>query len=197
MVPVLGLVLAACIHRSTPEPPATAESARPDFLDLQPGWRLRITTPLSPGSASVAEAATSGNTITLVAPAGFGYHTAYYAIRKDPAGGVLRFEFVSGSLSREGKTSSEPAGLGWEVQPAIDARVARLIYLSRLSASDHNMAVVAALNRPALERLTRMIDDNPEQGCANTGDSFCAWVPAGVAVVAEQMTTAGVWEPVR
>jgi hypothetical protein len=77
------------------------------------------------------------------------------------------------------------------------ARLARLIYLTRLSKSDHNMAVLAALNVPALESLTRAIDANSEQGCVSTGDAFCAWVPAGVAVVAERMTTTGTWEPVR
>jgi hypothetical protein len=137
-------------------------TASPDFLDLQPGWRLRITTPLSRHNASATQEASDAGTITLKAPEGFAYETSYYAIRRDPDR-VLHFEFLSGTVSRDGKITSEPARLGWEIQPNIAAPFARLIYLRRLSDSDHNMAFVAALNATTLETLTRMIDENADR----------------------------------
>jgi len=193
----ISVGIAGCgAKRSVPPAPEPVQTASPDFLDLQPGWRLRITTPLSRHNAPATQEVSDAGTITLKAPEGFAYETSYYAIRRDPDR-VLRFEFVSGAVTRDGKASNEPAQLGWRVEPNIDAPLARLIYLRRLSDSDHNMAFVSAPNATSLDTLTRMVDKNPDQACTSTADSFCAWVPAGVAVVAERMTTAGTWEPVR
>jgi hypothetical protein len=210
VIAALVLSMSGCARQSAiipPPPPLAAEApaagpatananSGPDFLDLKPGWRLRITTPLFRHDASATEEPSAPGTITLKAPEGFAYETAYYMVSRDRAG-VLSFEFVSGTVTRDGKPASEPAQRGWKIQSAIASPSARLIYLRRLSGPDHNMAVIGALNASALETLTQAIDNNPEQTCINTADSFCAWVPAGVAVVAERMTTAGTWEPVR
>jgi hypothetical protein len=193
---VLAVGMTGCVHKGSVPPPATAQSLAPDFLDLEPGWRLRITTPLSRPDASTTQEPSATGTITLKVPEGFAYETAYYAILRGPDR-VLSFELVAGTVVREGKPTNEASMLGWKIHPNIAAPVARLIYLTRLSETDHNMAVIAALNAPALESLTRRIDQSPEQGCISTANSFCVWVPAGVAVVAERMTTAGTWEPVR
>jgi hypothetical protein len=188
--------MTGCAHKRSVAPPTAAQSVAPDFLDLEPGWRLRITTPLFRHDASATQEPSAPGTITLKAPEGFAYETAYYAILRGPDR-VLGFELASGTVVRDGKPTNEAPTLGWRIQPSIAATLARLIYLTRLSESDHNMAVVATLNAPALESLTRRIGESPEQACISTADAFCAWVPAGVAVVAERMTTAGTWEPVR
>jgi hypothetical protein len=193
---VLALGMTGCARKRSVAPPAAAQSIAPDFLDLEPGWRLRITTPLFRHDASAEQEPSAPGTITLKAPEGFAYETAYYAIGRGPDR-VLSFQLVSGTVTRDGRPTDEPPTVGWRIQPDISARLARLIYLTRLSESDHNMAIVAALTAPSLESLTRRINAHPEQACISTGDAFCAWVPAGVAVVAERMTTTGSWEPVR
>ncbi len=195
---VLCTMPAGCARKHPAEWPASAPAAStgPDFLDLQAGWRLRITTPLFPKTSPEIQEASAGNTVTLKAPEGFAYQTAYYEIRRDPARG-LQFELISGTVMREGKRSDEPARLGWEIRPDIAAVLARVIYLRRLSGPDHNMAIAAAMNQAALEALTRAIDVDPERACVSTAEAFCAWVPPGVAVVAERMTANGDWEPVR
>lgn len=100
-------------------------------------------------------------------------------------------------MTVDGKPSAEPAGTGWKIVLKNPAAAARLIYLTRLGDSDHNMAVIAAPDPGTLDKLTRMIHENPGPACISTGESFCAWVPARVAVVAERMTAPGTWEPVR
>ena len=109
----------------------------------------------------------------------------------------MRFEFVSGTLTVDGKPSPETAGMGWKIDMKNPFTVARLIYLTRLSDADHNMAVIAAADAAAVDRLTRAMQANPDQACTSTGESFCTWVPPRVAVLAERMTPAGKWEPVR
>jgi hypothetical protein len=56
-----------------------------------------------------------------------------------------------------------------------------LIYLIRVSAADHNMAIAAAASIEDLEELTQRIRDNPAS-CENGGKTYCSWVPAGIAV---------------
>ena len=191
------LALVGCAHHAA-IPPTSAQLAtdRPDFLDLQPGWRVRITTPLfSADQLQEIKEPPAGKTITLNTSGDLAYDTSYYAVRRDP-GGAVRLEFVSGTVTRNGKSSTEPAGVGWKVQLNDNAALVRLVYLTRLSGSDHNMAVLAAPNAAALDQLTHIIDQNPDQGCVTIGGSFCAWDPARVAVVAEPVR-AGHWEPVR
>ena len=68
---VLALGVTGCAHKRAVGPPATARSLAPDFLDLEPGWRLRITTPLFRHDASATQESSAPGTITLKAPDGF------------------------------------------------------------------------------------------------------------------------------
>ena len=75
----------------------------------------------------------------------------------------------------------------------------RLIFLARLSPSDHDMAVAAAASRDALDTLTRSVKAN-RAACADGPAGFCSWIPAGVAVIPElRHTGAGgqEWVPAR
>jgi hypothetical protein len=64
------------------------------------------------------------------------------------------------------------------------ARYVRLIYLVRVSDADHDMAVVASHNKSALDPLTAQVRANPAS-CHEGGGTFCAWIPAGIAVTPE------------
>jgi len=52
----------------------------------------------------------------------------------------------------------------------------------------------------ALEALTRRVDSDPASGCRAAPDAFCAWIPAGIAVVPQfqKAVDGGIeWLPAR
>jgi len=52
-----------------------------------------------------------------------------------------------------------------------------------VSEADHDMAVAAARDMDALDGLTRRVQANPADACRTEPGAFCAWIPAGIAVV--------------
>ena len=193
-----ALALAGCAARKAPAPANTVQPIGPSYIDLQRGWRLRVVTPLlkSGGFRLAATAQTaSGNTLTLSAGDDFlGYELAYYAVK---ACGV---QFVSAETTRGGHTTPQPQPVAHLFQLPRGIRHVRLIYLLRVSQADHDMAVAAAKDMDALQALTRRIEANPADGCRSGPDAFCAWIPAGIAVVPQfrETTDGGVeWVPAR
>jgi hypothetical protein len=73
-----------------------------------------------------------------------------------------------------------------------EATLVRLIYLTRVSDSDHDMAVAAAGDIRALNRLTREVQAAPGV-CRSGAGTYCAWVPSGIAIRPEML--AGDWVP--
>ena len=174
-----------------------------EYVDLQPGWRLRVVTPwLASGGyrLQLSDQQTSGNTVTLTGGEDLiGYETAYYAVMPGERGGV-RIEFGSAELTKDGETSLEPHPQPWRLHLPANARFVRLVYLTRLSQADHDMAVVAADDREVLDTLTREVQANPSSACGSDDRRSCSWVPAGIAVRPE-MRRAGAdaegWGPAR
>ena len=217
-------VLAGCAHRAArsssgmviPPPPATAPQspvipaapssnnlvAGPDFLDLEAGWRLRVTTPLvKPHEYRIeaTEGGTSNGTVTLSAGGqSVAYETAIYTI-EGRASGEMGFDLLSAKLTKDGQDFTEPAPQGWRPVFPWTPKFVRLIYLRRLSEHDHNMAVVAALDNTALEAVTRRVQTSPGDGCTGDDLAFCTWVPPKTAVVAERRNNGAEasWVPVR
>ena len=172
---------------ASPEDPQTASLAdpAPDFIDLQPGSIVRVVTPLlksggylprtDPGQAS-------GNTVTLVADKDLiGYETTFYSVRPRHGGGVS-VDFLRAEVTRKGHTHPQASSRGWPLTLPSEARFVRLIYLTRLSATDYDMALVATAEAAALDDLTREVKS---ARCESGSRGFCAWVPAGVAVTPE------------
>ncbi|HSB16412.1 MAG TPA: hypothetical protein VLE22_18320 [Bryobacteraceae bacterium] len=173
-----------------------------DYIDLQPGWRLRVTTPLLKSGAyrlRLNEKQVDGNTVTLSAGEDFeGYETAFYAVEPRKGGGV-RIGFVSADMMKEGKSVPQvrPKELLFRLPPS--TRMVRLIYLTRVSQFDHDMAVVAADETGALERLTQAVKTG-QDACKSEDDSVCFWIPAGIALRPEMQTNVGgskQWVPVQ
>ncbi len=81
-----------------------------------------------------------------------------------------------------------------------NARYVRLLYVLRISHADHDMAVLATDKRETLDGFTREVQTNPSNACKIEPGTFCAWIPAGIAVRPEARETVdGVeqWTPVR
>jgi hypothetical protein len=174
-----------------------------DYIDLQPGWRLRVVTPILKSGGYQLRAAgqqISGNNITLSTEADFlGYELAYYAVRSRNGAGV-RVEFVSAEIIKEGNTSAQSRPLAPLFQLPHSARYVRLIFLTRISRADHDMALVAARESDALDALTRGVLADPTEACKIETRTYCAWIPQGIAVAPElqRMTNGmGQWIPAR
>ena len=196
--PVLA-PLAADLSRELHASPAAIDRG---FVDLRPGWRLRVVTPLLKSGAFALPASAvkvSGNTVTLSAGDEFeGYETAYYAVAPHPKGGV-KISFASAEVTKEGQSAPQP-------RPALSlfklprgARLVRLVFLTRVSQTDHDMAVLGAGDIAELDRLTAAVQANPG-ACVAAGRSDCAWIPPGIAVRPEARAGApgaDRWDPVR
>lgn len=188
-------MLTGCANRHERVPAAAAVTpATSSYIDLEPGWRLRVVTPLLKSGGyrlRHADQEVNGNTVTLSAGDDFlGYEVAYYAV------GARGVKFVSAEVSKGGQTTPQPAPLVRLFAMPRGVRHVRLIYLLRASDADHDMAVAAAQDMSALEALTRRVLGNPAEFCKGGRDAACAWIPAGIAVVPEVHRTDG-WVPAR
>ena len=163
-----------------------------DFIDLQPGWRLRVVTPklksagyqLQTGDESLAADGTGKLSVTLSAGADFlGYEIAYYAVTESR--GALHVSFTSANLLQDGNTTPRATPLELLFQLAETAKYIRLIYLVRASKADHNLAVAAASQQDELSALTQQVQTNPA-ACRDAPYASCQWVPAGIAVSPER-----------
>ena len=199
-------MLAGCAaHRVPPKPPVLENAA---YIDLQPDWRLRVVTPIlksggyqlrasipeASGGASIPE--TSGGTITVSAADFIGFETAYYVVSTAPEG-AMRIEFLSATITKGGETTPQPQPLVPLFNIPAGVRFIRLIYLTRVSEADHDMAVVASDQKEALDTLTSAVQANPGN-CETTRGAFCSWVPAGIAGRPElQNPRSNEWIPAR
>jgi len=140
----------------------------------------------------------TGNTITVTGDF-IGYETAYYAVKRSSRGRVT-VEFLSAEVSRDGEITvqSKPYVRLFALPGPV--RFVRLIYLTRVSHSDHDMAVLAARRRDMLEKATQQVDADPAGACKMGRGISCQWVPSGIAVRAEMRKTAtepAEWIPAR
>lgn len=198
------LTLVGCVsHRiRTPAPPA-ALAVNASYLDLRPGWRLRVVTPLlkSGGYRLTSKIQQTGtNTMTITASEDFiGYETAYYLVRTRWRAG-LDIQFLSAEATRDGVTKTQPRPTLSLFQLPPRRRYVRLIYLRRVSQSDHDMAVLAASSATVLAKATKQVQRDAA-ACHDTETFSCSWVPAGIAVIAERrqkhVNGAGGWISAR
>ena len=178
---LFALCLCGCARHVSIPPPAP--QATPNYIDIQTGWRLRVITPILKSGGylvKTAEEVTTGNTITLATTADFtGYETAYYAVT--PAG----IKFESATMHRDGQASpqAKPTVTLFRIPRAL--RFTRLVYVARVSKTDHEMAVLAARDLADLAALTTAVLAQPA-ACVSGKRRYCEWIPAGVAVRPER-----------
>jgi len=178
-------MLAGCAARNAHLAPVNQNSATalpPDYLDLQPGWKLEVITPvLRSGGFQLRPKAvqSSSSTVDLVGGPDFiGYESSYYVVRLRKAGEVS-VEFRSAQMHKDGKTGRQarPRVLLFSLPPG--TKYVRLMYLLRLSQADHDMAVVSGSSVDDLEVRTNSVRNDPAHGCTAPN---CYWIPAGIAV---------------
>jgi hypothetical protein len=197
------VLVSACTREpaalNTPPPPNPSSGA---YIDLQPGWRVRVITPVMRDGThklSPTETRTEGNTITLAAGDNFiGYETAYYGV--SPSSGGVRVDFTVAEFTAAAKSEPRKKSL----RPLFDfprrLRHVRLVYLERRSQADQDMAVIAASDVVTLNATTEEVRERPNSACGSKQKSVCAWIPAGIAVRPEiSKAVNGVlqWVPAR
>jgi hypothetical protein len=173
---------AGCVPKAV-HPPAGTAPATDDYLDLQPGARLRILVPAnkSEGYQFATEASQeSGKAIILSSPNPVGYEVSYYSVQGQRHGNV-RLRFVSAEMTENGATRQEKRARALAFPLPSEAEHIRLIYMARSSRADHNMAIAASKQLDDLNSFTDRFKGNPDI-CKSEGAIFCTWVPQGVAV---------------
>lgn len=173
-------------HRRQPEPSPINNLS---YIDLQPGWRIRVVAPvLKSGGykAQLEEVRNEKGTITMQTGKDFeGYQTDYYQVRA--ADNSLRINFRLGEVRRndgsQNKTSHPRVPL---FSVSNDRQCVRLLFLTRSSDRDHDQAILTASSARQLELLTNQVQSNLVENCKNQSETSCVWVPAGVAVRPEK-----------
>jgi hypothetical protein len=171
-----AVYLTSPAKKATPVPVSVRGDA--SHLDLAQGWRLRVITPIlkSGGYQIPTVAKQQGLTIEIDSQGEFlGMETAFYSV--EPG---LRIKLASVEAMLDGKTKPREKPLAKLFEFPSDARHMRLVYLTRVSQADHDMAVVSGTTVQHLDELTRRVHSTSE--CASP---YCAWVPAGIAVLAQ------------
>ncbi len=196
------ILLAACSPRAvrSPSPSAAAKNRLP-YVDLEPGWRLQVVTPLTRSGRYVIESTSqqNGANITVAANSDFlGYETDYYSVDHRGRDSV-KIHFVSAAVTKDGVANpvAQPRVPLFQL-PDSDKYV-RLLYLKRESQTDHDMAVLAASKRELLSALTDRVQEDPH-ACRDAQHTYCSWIPAGIAVRPERLHTPpdmNSWEPAR
>lgn len=176
-----ALLLAAC-HHATQITPVFGISKDQSYIDVAPDSKLRVITPLTKsgsfrvGTAAPTPAASPGTPIEMhVTPDFLGYETSWYIFR---AGRGV--EFLSAEATIDGKTESRSTQKASLFEETRKARFLRLVFLTRSSSADHDMAVLTARRFADLEPRTTALKQDPEHGCTQTNE--CSWIPAGIAV---------------
>jgi hypothetical protein len=185
LLAALGLV--GCV-RHAPNSNSFPSTYR-SYLDLCPGWRLRIVTPLLKSGKFVPEFRSSENASNAVELSSsddlIGYETSDYLVVSAEGKGV-RLIFVSAENSIDGRVFPRPRPQADLLKFPPEAKFIRIVFLTRVSSSDHNQAILAATNLASLDALTEQVEAGPPENCRSNGESNCIWVPLGIAVRAEK-----------
>jgi hypothetical protein len=129
--------------------------------------------------SDLAEQKAEGNTISLRASDLIGYTNSSYTVAGKP--GSVRLTFVAAQETRDGKATPLAAPPQLPFQFPRNSGHVRLVFLVRVSHSDHNMAILGAKRLDILDAFTKRLMDDPSI-CRTSGKVFCSWVPVGVAV---------------
>lgn len=180
-----GLALTAgCAPRRVPINPTPPPIVNNQYVDIEPGWRIRLVAPVTKsGKPAVAPrtAGRRGNVVTLAAGSRpIGYEVALYAVESRPGGGVIiRFTSAEIHAKKKMKRESRPFVSLFNLPPGM--RFVRLVFLTRVSAHDHDQGILAATSMRRLNALTQSVEAYPDKTCKTYVKVLCAWVPRGMA----------------
>jgi hypothetical protein len=181
---------------STPIP-----SIRREYVDLRAGWRIRFVAPVLKHGQSAFHLQTAerhGDVITFKTPKDFiGYEVALYSVKARHGGGVaIRFKSAEiRSPKKVTKRDRPPVPL---FHLPARMRYVRLVFLTKVSAHDHNQGILAATSMRQLNALTRRVEASPDKYCKRSAEVLCSWVPRGMTAQPEKRYPEhhGRWVPV-
>jgi hypothetical protein len=158
-------------------------------VDLQPGWRIRVVTPVLKSGRYVADfKQTSSTSAAVELSAGddfVGYETSYYRVSRAAQSGVY-IEFMSSTVTIEGKESQKSQPIVRLFRIPREAQHVRLIFLTRVSRADHDQAILGAAKSDELDRLTELVEADAANCRPQPDNAYCEWIPEGIAVRAEK-----------
>lgn len=187
LVATICAALGGCgTYRRQPEPSPISNLS---YIDLQPGWRIRVVAPrLKSGGYKVQleEVRNEKGAITIETGKDFeGYETDYYEVRA--ADNLLRINFRFGELRlNDGSRHRTLHPLVALFNAPNKEQYLRLLFLTRSSDRDHDQAILTASSVQQLEVLTNRVQTTPVESCKIQYETSCVWVPAGVAVRPEK-----------
>lgn len=170
------------------------------FIDLQPGWRLSLVTPMRRDSAAepwrygqptIKTETTNGLNVTIsVDPKSqFGFERTYYVVK---AKGLAWQESMRNLEGKEARALAPILKLF--PNPARTQRL-RLLFLTRASDLNYNTALLSAPNPTAMEAFTVAVRANPDQACQPGKAQTCICIPPGVAARPEKPGSNGGFVP--
>lgn len=207
-LPAVALLAASCALQNVP-PPAEAPPPRSWYwVDLHAGWRVRVVTPVtrsggylvvanphvgngeSSTQVQMMRSAPGAATVNLKAAKDLiGYEVSLYSVKSQSGGGV-RVTFRSAVINNGGKKAAQPRPVFPMFKLPGDDKFLRILHLGWGSSGDHDAAILAASNPNILDVLARNVALD-HSACIIGRDSFCSWVPAGIAVIPEHKQSAG------
>ena len=170
------------------------------YIDLEPGWRIRVVTPILKSGAfkvQTEQAQTSGSTVALKTADDFvGFEIDYYAVKASREHGSL-IEFSSSEVKRNGKRTKRSQPLVPLFGLPERVHYVRLLFLTRESQTEHDQAILGASSLADLDTLMRRVESSPAENCKMQPEGFCSWVPDGISVQPEKKTveTDKTWVP--
>lgn len=166
----------------------TPDPVQAPFLDLSPGWRVTVITPVTKSgkfTVQVSSNTSSGDSHSMSAPDLIGYETSRYQVQRLDGDGVrFRLDTVEITVNGETRPAKQPLMNLFDLPRAM--KYVRLIFLIRVSNADHDMAIVGAEDKQGLEAATADILRSPVSGCNIGAVVACRWVPTGIAVRPEK-----------
>jgi hypothetical protein len=206
------LVFLGACRKTAPAPaPAPVPLAAANSIDLEPGWRVRVVTPIQKSGSFIVNTV-AGETMEKADAAGprklevavkaspdlLGFEMSYYSVNARGRDGVaVAFQSATATIDGVSTPRSGPALPLFQL-PSY-ARKVRILHLLSKSDADHNAAILAARDPRELDRLTALVEANPS-ACRDYQASSCQWIPAGIAVRPERRIvgrTPDEWVPVR
>ena len=188
---LVTLTIAGCATRA-PHPPVPAAVRHPDYIDLQPGWSVRVVTPLTKSGKYKVETTpieATGNTLTLKATDDLlGYEEDFYEVRPLAKGVTIRFQSATTHLVN-GTSAKRQQPVLPLLQIPENTPYVRLLFLTCESRTDYDGAILAGASPAVLDAMTRQVEEDPAQGCMTEEQSMCRWIPLGISVQPQPNST--------
>ena len=189
-VPYLLLILSGCTRRVVDQafcPVANAGSK--DYMDLQPGLRIRVITPIMKSGGydpEIREERSGNGNIVLRASQDLqGYEVSEYRVEARGDNGV-KVTFISAVAHEQDKITKLPHPLLQVFSIPDNFGFLRLLYMTRVSQSNYDTAIIAGSNPHEVAQLTREIQNGSTDACRSDSFHSCTWIPRGVGVQIEQ-----------